>query len=357
MSAHSEEAKNVPLIPVGRESFSKDYALVPSLTEEELASLGKPNGFTVEDVKQIKEEKKQKILETFKDWKIFGSNVNPNYLFKREVVAILIGNPANSAKFVQTKIEDACQKLQNRIAVLYVPNNVTDMETERRYQASLPRNWIVITHPDVVINSVRNALGTIEDLHLFFLSGDSKKLLVDDISEVVYGEAHLIGHGDKIYEGPALKHLVSFELVGVFFGASHNEKCRKFTPKLIKHYHRLKDAGKKIEIVYISGDRDFNSFSDFFAEMPWPAIDYNQHEVARVIAMMFEASRVPYLCWVNVMSGEIIPDGLLTVKMPIHLYPYTREKMEIGRKLVHEARLRKWVDYGACTPGTTCSIS
>lgn len=357
MASQTEEVKHVPLIPVGRESDAKDYALVPSLTEEELAALGKVNGLTVEDVRRIKEDKKEKILATFENWKIFGSNVNPNYLFKRDVVAVLIGNPSNTAKFVQTKIEDACRKLQTRIAVVYVPHNVTDLDAERRYQASLPRNWIVITHPDVVIEGVKNSLGAIEDLHLFFLSGDSKRLLVDDVSDVVYGEAHLVGHNGKEYEGPALKHLVSYELVGIFFGASSNEKCRKFTPKLVRHYNRLKEAGKNIEIVYVSGDRDFNSFSDYFNEMPWPAIDYNQREVARVVAMLFEAKRIPYFCWVNVMTGEIIPDGLLTVKMPLSLYPYTAEKMEIGRKLVHEARLRKWVDYGACAPDSSCTIS
>jgi len=217
-SSPQEEVKSVPMIPAGREN-AKDYTLVSALTEEDLANLGKQNGFTAEDVRHIKEEKKQKILATFEHWKIFGSNVNPNYLFKRDVVAILIGNPANTAKFVQTKIEDACKNLKNRIAVIYVPHNVTDPDAERRYQAALPRNWIVITHPDVVIDSVRNALGTIEDLHLFFLSGDSKRLLVNDVSDVVYGEAHLIGHNGKVFDGPALRHLVTFELVGIFFGA------------------------------------------------------------------------------------------------------------------------------------------
>ena len=33
--------------------------------------------------------------------------------------------------------------------------------------------------------------------------------------------------------------------------------------------------GKGLEVIFVSGDRDENSFKEYFGEMPWLAIDFN----------------------------------------------------------------------------------
>ena len=48
--------------------------------------------------------------------------------------------------------------------------------------------------------------------------------------------------------------------------------CQAFTPQLVKAYQKLQAAGKQLEIIFISSDRDMGQFSQYFATMPWLAI-------------------------------------------------------------------------------------
>ena len=40
--------------------------------------------------------------------------------------------------------------------------------------------------------------------------------------------------------------------------------------------------GKKIEIVFVSSDRDDNSYNEYYAKMPWLALPY-ENKVVKVI--------------------------------------------------------------------------
>ena len=48
--------------------------------------------------------------------------------------------------------------------------------------------------------------------------------------------------------------------------------CKAFTPLLVKTYKKLQAAGKRLEIVFVSSDRDMGQFKSYFATMPWLAI-------------------------------------------------------------------------------------
>ena len=50
--------------------------------------------------------------------------------------------------------------------------------------------------------------------------------------------------------------------------------CRGFTPKLVDTYNSVKAANKNLEIVFVSSDRAEPSFNEYFAEMPWYSIPY-----------------------------------------------------------------------------------
>ena len=45
--------------------------------------------------------------------------------------------------------------------------------------------------------------------------------------------------------------------------------CRSFTPELASVYQQLKADGKSIEVVFVSYDRDEDSFEAYFKKMPW----------------------------------------------------------------------------------------
>lgn len=50
--------------------------------------------------------------------------------------------------------------------------------------------------------------------------------------------------------------------------------CRGFTPQLVKTYKKIKEDGKKFEIIFLSSDRDEDAFKEYFSEMPWLAMPF-----------------------------------------------------------------------------------
>lgn len=42
---------------------------------------------------------------------------------------------------------------------------------------------------------------------------------------------------------------------------------------------QMKAAGHAFEVVFVSADRDPASFKDYYAHMPWLAVDYEDDEV------------------------------------------------------------------------------
>ena len=42
--------------------------------------------------------------------------------------------------------------------------------------------------------------------------------------------------------------------------------------------------GKGLEVIYVPGDRDEASFNEYFGEMPWLAVDFNDKAAGRRFA-------------------------------------------------------------------------
>ncbi|XP_010913793.1 probable nucleoredoxin 3 [Elaeis guineensis] len=62
----------------------------------------------------------------------------------------------------------------------------------------------------------------------------------------------------------------------LFYSANWCRPCRNFTTHLVQLYTTLKtQLGKKLEIVFVSLDRDENSFLDHFKHMPWLAVPFD----------------------------------------------------------------------------------
>lgn len=48
-----------------------------------------------------------------------------------------------------------------------------------------------------------------------------------------------------------------------------------FTAELMKTYEKLKSRGKKFEVIFVTSDRSFTSFEQYFESMPWCAMPFN----------------------------------------------------------------------------------
>lgn len=68
------------------------------------------------------------------------------------------------------------------------------------------------------------------------------------------------------------------KLIAFYFSAHWCAPCRKFTPQLVAYYQRVQALHPEFEIVFVSSDRSRFNWETYLrdAQMPWPAIDFDQ---------------------------------------------------------------------------------
>merc|ERR1711998_694869 len=103
-------------------------------------------------------------------------------------------------------------------------------------------------------------------------ANDGKEVKVDDLAA---GEANAV--------------------IGLYFSAHWCPPCRGFTPVLAKCHEELKGSGKPFEVVFLSSDKDDESFKEYFAEMPWLALPYSERSLKEDLSNLFKVRGIPSL--------------------------------------------------------------
>jgi len=83
--------------------------------------------------------------------------------------------------------------------------------------------------------------------------------------------------------------------IAIYFSAHWCPPCRGFTPDLVKTYNKLIADGKPFEIVFASSDRSKEDFDEYFSEMPWLALPFDDREKKETLSNLFEVSGIPTL--------------------------------------------------------------
>lgn len=81
--------------------------------------------------------------------------------------------------------------------------------------------------------------------------------------------------------------------IGLYFSAHWCPPCKQFTPKLIHTYKKVKEANNDFEIVFVSSDRDEDAFKEYYAEMPWMALDYLDRDSKNALSKHFDVNGIP----------------------------------------------------------------
>ncbi|KAL3802139.1 hypothetical protein ACHAW5_000224 [Stephanodiscus triporus] len=98
------------------------------------------------------------------------------------------------------------------------------------------------------------------------------------------------------------------KLIAIYFSASWCPPCKRFSPILVDFYNACKDD---MEVVFVSSDRDDNSFGDYFAKMPWlamvPAYTSDEQSARQMkLADMFKIQGIPTLIVLDAKSGNFV---------------------------------------------------
>merc|ERR1712130_31920 len=117
----------------------------------------------------------------------------------------------------------------------------------------------------------------------------------------VFNGANIVMHnGDKA--------TVNADVVCIYFSAHWCPPCRGFTPVLAEFYKECKGAGKSLEIVFVSSDRDEPSWKEYFESMPWVSVAHGDAQV-QAIKQKFSVSGIPKLVVLNGKTGAQISDN------------------------------------------------
>jgi len=84
--------------------------------------------------------------------------------------------------------------------------------------------------------------------------------------------------------------------IALYFSAHWCPPCRGFTPQLAEVYNNMKSSGKDdFEFIFVSSDRDEESFNEYFGEMPWLALPFANREEKQLLSAKYEVSGIPSL--------------------------------------------------------------
>ncbi|KAL7552197.1 hypothetical protein ACHAWF_015414 [Thalassiosira exigua] len=136
---------------------------------------------------------------------------------------------------------------------------------------------------------------------------------------------------------PTASALGGKKLVALYFSASWCPPCRTFSPQLIEFYNACKDD---LEVVFVSSDRDDNSFNEYFGKFPWlamvPAYTSNESRARQgKLADMFKIQGIPTVIVLDGKTGKYITDNART------------KVMQAGTNASKKALIQSWLDKEA----------
>ncbi len=106
---------------------------------------------------------------------------------------------------------------------------------------------------------------------------------------------------------PAGTGIDGADVVALYFSASWCASSRTITPLLINTYNAARAKGHKFEVIFVSADKDEKSFASYFAQMPWLAIPFDDHDTRNELDRRFEAHKgIPHAVLIDRTTCKVI---------------------------------------------------
>ncbi|EYU22493.1 hypothetical protein ABFS82_05G016100 [Erythranthe guttata] len=164
-----------------------------------------------------------------------------------------------------------------------------------------------------------------------------ESLLVNQDSDYVIGEA-----GVKV----PVSDLNGKDIL-LYFSAHWCRPCRAFLPTLTKAYEEINKNNKRLEVIFISSDRDQKAFEDYFSEMPWLALPFGDKR-KESLSSWFKVDGIPTLVALGPTGKTVSTDARgLIMAHGAEAYPFTRERIEEIEK-AFEKILAGWAPNLKC---------
>ena len=138
-----------------------------------------------------------------------------------------------------------------------------------------------------------------------------------------------------------LSKLQSNDVVGLYFSAHWCGPCRSFTPKLSKMYNDCKNQNKNFEVVFVSSDSNEVEFKEYYAEMPWSALSFDERNLKSALSEMFEVQGIPTLVLLTGKGEMIKDDASDIVSYGAEYFPWDDASVEKAKEIEAKKKLEK----------------
>lgn len=124
--------------------------------------------------------------------------------------------------------------------------------------------------------------------------------------------------------------------VGLYFSGHWCPPCRKFTPKLKSVYDELKGRGEEFEVIFVSSDRDEDSFKEYYESMPWLALPFDD-VLKRSLSQYFDIEGIPQLVIIGPNGKTVTTDGRGLISLHgADAFPFTEDRLAELKRIMDE---------------------
>lgn len=95
------------------------------------------------------------------------------------------------------------------------------------------------------------------------------------------------------------------KIIGLYFSGHYCPPCRKFTPLLAEAYEEINNNRSNLEIIFISSDKENESFINYYKEMPWLALPYEKRNLKNQLCNQFNIKTIPTLIFFD-QNGNLL---------------------------------------------------
>lgn len=174
--------------------------------------------------------------------------------------------------------------------------------THRKQKTKLSRKFKVSTIPTLIILDKDGRMVSNKGRQSVMQDQEGKDFpwIPKSVWEILKDAELVYNDGRKIQAAALKEH----DAVGIYFSGHWGPPCRAFTPRLASVYRKLKAKSVKMEIIFASLDQSEEEFSEYFSEMPWPAIKMGDKRIQELIES-FGVESLPTLVTVK-QDGTVI---------------------------------------------------
>lgn len=93
--------------------------------------------------------------------------------------------------------------------------------------------------------------------------------------------------------------------LGIYFSASWCPPCKAFSPVLVGCYEKLMAAGKNVEFLFVSSDRDDASYKEYRSHFPFLSIPFADRKRKAELSEVFGVEGIPHFVLIG-PDGKIV---------------------------------------------------